>query len=93
MNPFTPAPVEQAPLSEAQNVFTSPTYVPEAAPAPAPAPTAPVAYEQAVQAPAPAPQQQAVDQIPSGNVFDLFKIDDDAPASSDSDDPFSPAQK
>ena len=154
----TPAPVQS---EAAQNVFSSPTYVPQdLAPAPAPsventfidqftqqapapaaptiepapapvqyeapaAPQAPVQYEGSVQpqtyvqepvaplqpvapqqepqipmppqaqpapqAPAPQAPAQTVDQIPSGNVFDLFKID--AESDSDNEDPFSPAQQ
>lgn len=158
----TPAPAQS---EVAQNVFSSPTYVPrdqalaptpapvaenrfidqfaQQAPAPTPvapsfepapapvqyeapaAPVVPVQYEGSVQpqtyvqepvaplqpvapqqepqipmpphaqpatqAPAPQAPSQPVDQIPSGNVFDLFKID--AESDTDNGDPFSPAKQ
>ena len=50
--------------------------------------------QQADEAQSKAPEpSQPVDQIPSGNVFDLFKIDDDTAAQDNSEDPFSPAHQ
>lgn len=99
--PVTPEPAPQVfdtpvPVVDPQINSGSVAPTPAVPQAPAPfAPSTPVQNDQ-VQTPmypqaAPAPAAP-VDQIPSGNVFDLFKIDDDSETTNGNEDPFSPAQ-